>query len=53
MTAAQQVHAYAKNFLAGYRADVNGMKKQGVELFPTFSYSYELTSQVDQNQQDS
>lgn len=53
MTAAQQVHAYAKNFLAGYLADVNGMKKQGVELFPTFSYSYELTSQVDQNQQDS
>lgn len=53
LTAAQQVHAYAKNFLAGYLADVNEMQKQGIELHPTFSYSYDLTSQVDQNQQDS
>ena len=53
LTAAQQVHAYAKNFLAGYLADVNGMQKQGIELFPTFSYSYDLTSQVEQNLQDS
>lgn len=53
LTPAQQVHAYAKNFLAGYLADIDEIKKQGVELSPTFSYSYELTSQVDQNQQDS
>ena len=53
MTAAQQVHAYAKNFLAGYLADVNGMQKQGIEVHPTFSYSYDLTSQVEQNLQDS
>lgn len=53
MTAEQQVRAYAKNFLKGYQDDVEFATKDGTELPPTFSYSYELTSQVQQNQQDS
>lgn len=53
MPAEQQVRAFAKNFIKGYLDDIEFAKKDGSELPPSFSYSYELTSQVEQNQQDS
>ena len=53
MTAEQQVRAFAKNFLKGYQDDIEFAKKDGTELPPTFSYSYELTTQLQQNQLDS
>lgn len=53
MTAEQQVRAFAKNFIKGYLDDIELAKKDGSELPPSFSYSYDLTSQVEQNQQDS
>lgn len=53
MTPQQQVETFAKNFLAGYRADCEEIKKSGVELHSTFSYSYDVTTQVEQNAVDS
>lgn len=53
MTQQQQVEAFAKNFLAGYLADCEEIKKQGIELHSTFSYSYDVTAQVEQNAADS
>lgn len=52
MTIEQKVHAFAKNFLDSYRRDCADLIKEGLAR-ESFSYSYDVTSTVDENKKDS